>query len=52
MVVFQALTWETEDKYGEHLIHIFGRTEDRKSVCVTTTFSPYLFIKLPTDEYR
>tara|TARA_B100000073_G_scaffold336201_1_gene330717 strand:- start:11746 stop:14493 length:2748 start_codon:yes stop_codon:yes gene_type:complete len=52
MVVFQALTWETEDKYGEHLIHIFGRTEDRKSVCVTTTFSPYLFIKLPTDEYN
>jgi len=51
MVVFQALTWETEDKHGEHLIHIFGRTEDCKSVCVTTAFSPYLFIKLPMEDY-
>ena len=51
MVVFQALTWETEDKHAQHLVHIFGKTQDGKSVCVTTEFSPYFFIKLPTDDY-
>ena len=51
MVVFQALTWETEDKHAQHLIHIFGKTQDGKSVCVTTEFSPYFFIKLPTGDY-
>jgi DNA polymerase delta subunit 1 len=49
MVVFQALTWEardTEDE-DEHLISIFGKTEEGKSVCVTTSFSPYFFVKMP-----
>ena len=44
MVVFQALTWETEDKHAQHLVHIFGKTQDGKSVCVTTEFQPYFFI--------
>lgn len=48
MVVFQALTWEARDGEDEHLISIFGKTEDGKSVCVTTAFTPYFFIKLPT----
>jgi DNA polymerase delta subunit 1 len=47
MVVFQALTWEARDGEDEHLISIFGKTEDGKSVCVTTAFTPYFFIKLP-----
>lgn len=47
MVVFQALTWEARDTDDEHLISIFGKTEDGKSVCVTTTFDPYFFVKLP-----
>jgi DNA polymerase delta subunit 1 len=47
MVVFQALTWEARDGEEEHLISIFGKTEDGKSVCVTTAFTPYFFIKLP-----
>ena len=47
MVVFQALTWEARDTDEEHLISIFGKTEDGKSVCVTTTFDPYFFVKLP-----
>lgn len=46
MVVFQALSWESRDVDEEHLISIFGRTEDGKSVCVTTPFNPYFFIKL------
>ena len=46
MTIFQALTWETRDVDDEHLISIFGRTEDGKSVCVTTPFKPYFFIKL------
>ena len=49
MVVFQALTWEARDSEDEHLISIFGKTEDAKSVCLTTTFTPYFFIKLPKD---
>ena len=54
MVVFQALTWEARDGEDEHLISIFGKTEDDKSVCVTTTFTPYFFIKLPigTDSQK
>jgi DNA polymerase delta subunit 1 len=47
MVVFQALTWESRDTEDEHLISIFGKTEDGKSVCLTTAFTPYFFIKLP-----
>ena len=45
-VEFQALTWEAIDTDDEHLISIFGKTEDGKSVCVTTVFTPYFFIKL------
>ena len=47
MVVFQALTWEARDVDEEHLISILGKTEDGKSVCLTTTFEPYFFVKLP-----
>ena len=51
MVVFQALTWEARDEDEDHLISIFGKTEDGKSVCVTTAFEPYLYIKLPEVKY-
>ena len=47
MVVFQVLTWETQDTDDEHLISIFGKTNEGKSVCVTTSFTPYFFVKLP-----
>ena len=47
MVVFQALTWEARDVDEEHLISILGKTETGKSVCVTTSFEPYFFVKLP-----
>src|SRR5210317_952902 len=48
MVVFQALTWEARDSENDgHLISIFGKTEDGRSVCVTTEFTPYFYIKLP-----
>jgi DNA polymerase delta subunit 1 len=49
MVVFQALTWETKDTDDEHLISIFGKTKEGKSVCVTTAFTPYFFVKLPKN---
>jgi DNA polymerase delta subunit 1 len=49
MVVFQALTWESRDTEDEHLISIFGKTEDGKSVCLTTAFTPYFFVKLPEN---
>ena len=47
MVVFQVLTWEAQDTEDEHLISIFGKTHEGKSVCVTTSFTPYFFVKLP-----
>lgn len=47
MVLFQALTWESRDTEDEHLISIFGKTDEGKSVCLTTAFTPYFFIKLP-----
>jgi len=46
MVVFQAIAWEGKDSDGEaYIIKIFGRTEDGKSVCLSTKFRPYFFIK-------
>ena len=50
MVVFQVLTWETQDTEEEHLISIFGKTKEGKSVCVTTSFTPYFFVKLPNKK--
>ena len=49
MVVFQALTWEARDteECDEHLISIFGKTEDGKSVCLTTSFAPYFLLNFP-----
>lgn len=44
---FQACSWEARDIDNEYLISIFGRTNDGKSVCVTTAFKPYFFVKLP-----
>ena len=49
MTVFQVLNWESRDVDDEHLISIFGRTSEGKSVCVTTPFKPYFFIKLPKN---
>ena len=46
MVLAQALTWEGRDVDGEYLIHIFGKTENGKSICVTTQFKPYFFVKV------
>jgi DNA polymerase delta subunit 1 len=46
MTVFQALSWEARDVDDEYLISIFGRTAEGKSMCVTTVFQPYFFIKL------
>ena len=40
------MTWEPRDTEEEHHVSIFGKTEDGKSVCVTTSFNPYFFIKL------
>lgn len=46
MVKFQALTWDSFDS-DEHLIRIFGKTIDGYSVCLSTVFQPYFFVKLP-----
>ena len=47
MVRFQALTWDACDEEDEHIIRIFGKTLDGKSVCVMTPFTPYFFVKIP-----
>ena len=46
MTTFQALTWHAEDTDGQHVISIFGRTDDGKSVCVSANFDPYFFVKI------
>ena len=51
MIEFQALSWEArddEDGFG-YLVSIIGKTSDGRSVCVTTNFSPYFFIRLPDN---
>ena len=46
MVLFQAVAWEGKDSDGgDYIIKIFGRAEDGKSVCLSTKFRPYFFIK-------
>ena len=51
MVVFEALTWDARDNEDctEYNISIFGRTKDGSSVCVTTAFKPYFFVKVPKN---
>lgn len=46
MVAFEALTWEARDCEDEYIISIFGRTQAGISICVSTAFRPYFFIKL------
>ena len=46
MVQFQALTWDSFDA-DEHIIRIFGKTLDGQSVCLTTSFQPYFYVKIP-----
>ena len=44
---FQASSWEARDVDDDYIISIFGRSDTGKSVCVTTAFNPYFFVKLP-----
>ena len=50
MVVFQAITWEARDEVLDeeiqHHVSIFGKTEDGRSVCVTTQVLPYFYVRL------
>ena len=46
---FQACCWEARDVDDEYLISIFGRSDTGKSVCVTTKFNPYFYVKLPKN---
>jgi len=56
---FQALSWDARDvddpsgdeDGNEYTISIMGRTEDGRSVCVSTVFAPYFFVKIP-KQYR
>uniref|UniRef100_A0A6C0JZ17 DNA-directed DNA polymerase n=1 Tax=viral metagenome TaxID=1070528 RepID=A0A6C0JZ17_9ZZZZ len=50
MVVFQALTWEARDEDEAHIVSIFGRTSEGESVCVTTNFLPFFYVKLNPGE--
>jgi len=49
MVTFQVIAWDDRDEDDKHLISIYGKTDDGKSVCVTTAYTPYFFIKFPND---
>ena len=49
MVQFQVLTWDARDENEEHIIRLFGKTLKGDSVCVSTKFIPYFFIKVPAS---
>ena len=49
---FQAVAWEARDGEEQYTVHIFGRTEDGKSVCLTTPFDPYFFVKLDDRSHK
>jgi len=49
-MIFQALAWHARDEddgHGPHLISVVGKDACGKSVCVTTEFKPYFFVRLP-----
>ena len=46
----QAIAWESGDTEEGYTITIYGRTQDGKTVSVSTLFPPYFFIKLPPLE--
>jgi DNA polymerase delta subunit 1 len=49
--VFQALTWEARDVGDkQYIVSIFGRTANGQSVCVSTEFKPYFYVKLGTRD--
>tara|TARA_Y100000389_G_scaffold121227_1_gene118620 strand:- start:3058 stop:5769 length:2712 start_codon:yes stop_codon:yes gene_type:complete len=47
MVQFQVLTWDARDENENHVIRLFGKTLKGESVCVTTKFIPYFYVKIP-----
>jgi len=42
---FQVISWDARDHDEKFLVHMFGRTEDGRSVHVATHFKPYFFVK-------
>lgn len=44
-IEFQVISWDSRDTDEKFLIHMFGRTQDGKSVHVATHFKPYFFVK-------
>ena len=43
---FQAVAWEGEDVNRQYYVRVYGRSASGKSVCVTTPFNPYFFVKI------
>lgn len=46
----QAIAWESGDTDEGYMITIYGRTQDGKTVSVSTLFPPYFFVKLQQFE--
>ena len=52
-ISFQAVTWNAKDLVDEdedirdYQIIIFGRTFDKKSICLKTFYNPYFYIEVP-----
>jgi DNA polymerase delta subunit 1 len=42
----QAVAWEGDDVEDRYIVRIYGRCEDGRSICVSTPFEPYFFIKI------
>jgi DNA polymerase delta subunit 1 len=47
MTIFQAVAWDGQDNDDEqYQVRTFGRCADGKSVCLTTEWNPFFYVKL------
>ena len=47
MTIFQAVAWDGQDNDDEqYQVRTFGRCADGRSVCLTTEWNPFLYVKL------
>lgn len=49
---FQIISWDARDENNKCIIHMFGRTEDGRSVHAWTPYKPFFFVKDPNGSVR
>jgi DNA polymerase delta subunit 1 len=44
-MLFQAIAWDGQDEDDQYIVRTFGRTSDGKSVCLTTEWNPFFYVR-------